>query len=199
MPAAPPLVLASSSPYRRALLERLGLAFEVQAPAVDEAPEQSETPAGLALRLAEDKARAVARTRPGALVIGSDQVAHLDGGILGKPGDADQARAQLMRSSGREVEFLTAVVLFDARTGEVQRHLDRTVVAFRALGPDEIDAYIARDRPFDCAGSFRSEGLGIGLFEKVVSEDPTALVGLPLIALARMLRKAGADIYLTKQ
>jgi septum formation protein len=127
-------------------------------------------------------------------VIGSDQVAHLDGDLLGKPGDAAGAQAQLARASGREVEFLTAVALVDGGTGTILRHVDRTVVRFRALKPSEIAAYVERDQPLDCAGGFRSEGLGIVLFERISSEDPTALVGLPLIALARMLRQAGMDI-----
>jgi septum formation protein len=189
-----PLVLASSSRYRRALLERFGLPFECSAPDIDEAPQGDETPSALALRLAETKARAVARQRPGALVIGSDQVAQLDGALLGKPGDAATARDQLARASGREVEFLTAVALVDGRNGAVLRHVDRTVVQFRPLDPAEIAAYVERDRPLDCAGSFRSEGLGVVLFERISSEDPTALVGLPLIALARMMRQAGIEI-----
>ena len=189
-----PLVLASSSRYRRALLERFGLPFECNAPDIDEEPQGDETPSALALRLAETKARAVARQRPGALVIGSDQVAQLEGALLGKPGDAATARHQLARASGREVEFLTAVALVDGRNGAVLRHVDRTVVQFRPLDPAEIAAYVERDRPLDCAGSFRSEGLGVVLFERISSEDPTALVGLPLIALARMLRQAGIEI-----
>ena len=189
-----PLVLASSSRYRRALLERFGLPFECSAPDIDEAPQGDETPSALALRLAETKARAVARQRPGTLVIGSDQVAQLDGALLGKPGDAATARDQLARASGREVEFLTAVALVDGRNGAVLRHVDRTVVQFRPLDPAEIAAYVERDRPLDCAGSFRSEGLGVVLFERISSEDPTALVGLPLIALARMMRQAGIEI-----
>lgn len=188
------LVLASSSRYRQGLLERFGLPFECSAPDVDESPQGDETPSALALRLAETKAKVVARQRPGALVIGSDQVAQLDGEILGKPGDAATAQAQLVRASGREVEFLTAVALVDGSNGAILRHVDRTVVRFRTLAAEEIARYVARDRPLDCAGSFRSEGLGVVLFEQISSEDPTALVGLPLIALARMLRQAGVII-----
>lgn len=189
-----PLVLASSSRYRRGLLERLGLPFETASPDVDESARADESPGAMAMRLAEAKARAVARQRPGALVIGSDQVAELDGRALGKPGDAVTAQAQLAAASGREVEFLTAVVVVDGATGEAARHLDRTVVRFRALSRAEIEAYVERDQPLDCAGSFRSEGLGVVLFERISSEDPTALVGLPLIAVARMLRQFGVDI-----
>lgn len=195
MANAPALILASTSAYRRAALERLGLRFEVRSPGVDETAIAGEMPAGLAMRLAEAKAAAVAADRPDALVIGSDQVAHLDGRLLGKPGTPAGAREQLARSSGREVEFLTALVLVDGRDGKVARHLDRTVVRFRSLSAEEIARYVDRDEPLDCAGSFRSEGLGISLFERIDSEDPTALVGLPLIALARLLREKGYDLF----
>lgn len=190
MASLPPIVLASTSAYRRVLLERLGIAFEVVAPGIDERPAPGEMPGALAMRLAEAKAAAVAAVRGGALVIGSDQVAHLDGTVLGKPGTPAEAQAQLARQSGRDVEFLTSVVLLDSRDGTVQRHLDRTVVSFRTLLPDEIARYVTKDAPLDCAGSFRSEGLGITLFERIVNDDPSALVGLPMIALARMLRMA---------
>lgn len=188
-----PLVLASSSQYRRALLERLGLPFECVSPEIDETRHDHEAPETMALRLAEQKALAVAQRMPGALVIGSDQVAQLGTEVLGKPGNARTACDQLERASGREVEFLTALVVVDS-DGQIQRHLDRTRVRFRQLSNLEITTYVARDQPLDCAGSFRSEGLGIALFEQVVSEDPTALVGLPLIALARMLRQSGINI-----
>lgn len=194
MAASPTLVLASSSRYRKALLERLGLPFECHSPDVDESALADETSSALALRLAEAKAKSVARFRPGAVVIGSDQVAELDGRVLGKPGDEPTARAQLALASGREVEFLTAIALVDGNTAQVLRHVDRTTVRFRPLTEAEIAAYVARDRPLDCAGSFRSEGLGVVLFERIRSEDPTALVGLPLIALARMLRQVGINI-----
>jgi len=185
------LVLASTSPYRRGLLERLGHPFECVPPGVVETPIDEEAPRALCQRLALAKAQAVAVQRPGALVIGSDQVAQLDGMVLGKPGDTATARTQLARSSGREVEFLTAVAVVDGRDGSVRQHLDRTVVRFRPLAAEEIAAYVERDQPLDCAGSFRSEGLGIALFDRIESEDPTALVGLPLIAVARMLRESG--------
>ena len=187
------LVLASTSRYRADLLARLGLPFTQEAPGVDEAPLPGEAPDVLAPRLAAAKALAVAQRRPGALVIGSDQVAVLDGAALGKPGTAAAAEAQLARASGRSVEFLTAVALADAGRGCVGRALDRTRVRFRTLSTDEIRRYVAREQPLDCAGSFRSEALGVALFESIETRDPAALVGLPLIELCRMLREAGVD------
>jgi len=186
------LVLASSSPYRRALLERLGVPFEVRVPDVDEARRADESPAALAQRLALAKANAVARELPGAIVIGSDQVAELDGQALGKPGDAATARAQLERSSGRSVRFHTAVAVLGGP--QPLTHCDLTEVVFRRLTAPEIAAYVERDAPLDCAGSFRSEGLGAALFERVATDDPSALIGLPLIAVARMLRETGVVI-----
>ena len=195
MPTTRTLVLASSSPYRRALLERLGLDFEWAASNVDESRLNDEMPGALALRLAESKARAVASHYPGAVVIGSDQVAHLDGEFLGKPENEAGARRQLVLASGREVEFITGVAVVDVANGAVRRHFDRTVVTFRELSDDEITRYVERDKPYDCAGGFRSEGLGITLFERVATDDPTALVGLPLIATARLLRESGVIIF----
>lgn len=187
-PAA--LVLASTSPYRRDLLSRLRLPFGVARPEVDETPRPGERPAALAARLAAAKAAAVAATRPGAWVVGSDQVADLAGAPLGKSGGAEAAVAQLRAMAGREVVFHTAVCL--ARAGEpVLAAADRTLVRFRALSDDEIRRYVAAEQPFDCAGSFKCEGLGIALFEAIESADPTALVGLPLIATAALLRRAG--------
>lgn len=187
--APPPLVLASTSPYRRELLGRLRLPFEAVRPEVDEAPLPGETPEALATRLAGAKAAAVAARFPQAWVIGSDQVADLDGRALGKSGGREAAIAQLRAMSGRAVAFRTAVCL--AR-GEVRRTaIDTTLVRFRALGEDGIARYVDAEQPFDCAGSFKSEGLGIALFEAIESRDPTALVGLPLIATARLLRQAG--------
>jgi septum formation protein len=193
MPPAPPrLVLASTSPYRRELLQRLGLAFEVERPEVEESPAAGETPAALAARLAAAKAGAVAARHPRALVIGSDQVAALDEVPLGKPGTAARAIAQLAAASGRAVVFHTAVALVHP-DGGLDRHTDTTRVRFRRLSTAEIERYVALDAPLDCAGSFRSEGLGIALFESIESADPTALVGLPLIWLAGALRAAGLD------
>jgi septum formation protein len=187
------LVLASTSRYRRELLSRLLPEFRVEAPDVDETPRENEAPALLAERLARAKALAVAARNPGALVIGSDQVAEIDGIALGKPGTAERARAQLAASSGRTVVFHTAVCLADARAQPVREHAaaDVTRVVFRTLSADEITRYVERENPIDCAGSFKSEGLGIALFERIETTDPTALIGLPLIALADLLRRAG--------
>lgn len=184
------LVLGSTSRYRRELLERLRLAFDVDRPEVDEAPRPAERPAALVERLAREKALAVAARHPGAWVIGSDQLAELDGHPLGKPGGREAAIAQLTGMSGRDVVFLTAVCL--ARGAQAHAlHVDRTVVRFRALDAAEIERYVDAEQPFDCAGSFKSEGRGITLFDAIETSDPTALVGLPLIATARMLRDAG--------
>lgn len=187
------LVLASTSRYRRELLARLLGDFRVAPPEVDETPFADETPARLAVRLAEAKALAVARDYPGALIIGSDQAAELDGRPIGKPGTRDAARAQLAASSGRTVVFHTAICLADARTSPplVRAAADSTKVVFRTLSADEIARYVDRENPLDAAGSFKSEGLGIALFERIETTDPTALIGLPLIALARLLRAAG--------
>ncbi len=194
-PAGAGLVLASTSPYRRELLARLRLPFDVARPEVDETPRPDEAPADLAARLALAKAWEVARARPGAWVIGSDQVADLDGRPIGKPGGPDAARAQLAAASGRSVAFHTGLALVRAgRPGEADaalEHLDLTRVHFRALSTDEIARYLAAEAPYDCAGSFKCEGLGISLFDAIESLDPTALVGLPLIATARLLRSAG--------
>lgn len=187
------LVLASTSRYRAALLERLGLPFRVAAPGVDEEPRDGEAPAGLALRLAEAKAQSVASQFPDALVLGSDQVADCEGRMLGKPGDAAHCREQLAACSGRSVEFHTAVVLHHAAASFARSHVDRTTVRFRALDAAAIEAYVRRDKPFDCAGGFRAEGLGVALFESIDSSDPTALIGLPLIWVAAALKRAGLD------
>jgi septum formation protein len=184
------LVLASTSRYRRELLERLRLPFDVARPEVDETPLAGEAPAALAARLSSAKAAAVARLAPGAWVLGSDQVAELDGAPLGKPGSREAAIAQLASMSGRAVVFHTGVCL--AREGAAPlAAADTTRVRFRELDPLEIARYVDAEQPLDCAGSFKSEGLGIALFEAIESTDPTALVGLPLIATARLLRQAG--------
>jgi septum formation protein len=187
------LVLASTSRYRRELLARITSRIRQIAPDVDETPLPLETPAALAVRLAEAKARAVAAQCVGALVIGSDQVADLSGMILGKPGTTERASAQLSACSGREVVFHTAIHLLDARSEPARAYAakDTTHVHFRVLDDAEIARYIERESPLDCAGSFKSEGLGVGLFERITCEDPTALIGLPLIALCRLLRQAG--------
>lgn len=184
------LVLGSTSRYRRELLERFGLPFDVDRPEVDEAARPGEAPVALVERLAREKAVAVCARHRGAWVLGSDQLAELDGAPLGKPGGRDGALAQLAAMSGREVAFRTAVCL--ARDGLVSGlHLDTTRVRFRTLSADEIARYVDAEQPFDCAGSFKSEGRGITLFDAIGNEDPTALIGLPLIATARLLRQAG--------
>lgn len=190
------LVLGSTSRYRAELLRRLTPQFHQSAPDVAETALPDEAPAALAQRLAQAKARAVALKHPGALVIGSDQVAELDGQILGKPGDTARAAAQLQASSGRDVRFHTALCLLDARRDPPVLHqaLDVTDVRFRVLSAAEIERYIAREQPLDCAGSFKSEGLGISLFEYIRNDDPSALIGLPLIALCRLLRAAGIAV-----
>jgi len=185
-----PLVLASTSPYRRELLARLGLPFLMDRPEVDETPGAAEAPPALARRLAQAKARAVSARHPGAWVIGSDQVAECDGRPLGKPGDRDTAIRQLQASSGRTLRFHTALCL--VRDGhDPLEHIDLTEVVFRELSAEEILRYLDADQPYDCAGSFKCEALGISLFDAIRSEDPIALVGLPLIALSRALRGAG--------
>jgi len=186
----PPLILASTSRYRAQLLERLRLPFDSVRPEVDEAPLAGEPPASLALRLAAAKAEAVAGRHRQAVVIGSDQVASCDGRLLGKPGSREAAIAQLRAMSGREAVFLTAVAVAAPDAPPAQA-LDTTVVRFRPLADDAIARYVDTEQPWDCAGSFRCEGLGIALFEAIESSDPTALVGLPLIATARLLRAAG--------
>jgi septum formation protein len=198
MPEAPVkprvLVLGSTSRYRRELLERLGLPFEVAAPGVDETALAGEAPAALARRLALAKAMAVARQFPESIVIGSDQVADLDGEALGKPGDHARATDQLRRMRGRTVVFQTAMAVVCLATGFQQEDLAPVRVAFRPLTDDEIETYLQREQPYDCAGSAKSEGLGIALLDSIDSDDPTALVGLPLIRTCRMLRAAGLRV-----
>ena len=188
--AAPTLVLASTSRYRSALLQRLRVPVDVQAPQVDGTPLPHEAPDALALRLAEAKARAVATLRPGAWVIGSDQVCTCAGRVLGKPGDHAAALAQLQWMRGREAVFHTAVALV-RDDGSVQLRNVPTTVRLRALDDAVLDAYLRAEQPYDCAGSAKSEGLGIALLEALRSDDPTALVGLPLIALCDLLLAAG--------
>lgn len=184
------LILASTSVYRRELLSRLRLPFDTARPEVDENPLQGEVPQAVAVRLAAAKADVIARREPGAFVIGSDQVAELDGSALGKPGSRDGAIAQLGAMSGRKVLFRTAVCV--QRDGDEPRQaLDTTTVHFRVLSLAEIERYVDAEQPLDCAGSFKSEGLGIMLFDAIESTDPTALIGLPLITSARLLREAG--------
>jgi len=188
------LVLASSSVHRRQLLERLGLPFECAPPGVDEAPLAGESPAALATRLARAKALAVARERNDAIVIGSDQVALRGEQVLGKPGDAERCRAQLAASSGCELTFLTAVCVVAAGGAQTFEHIDRTIVQMRVLDHAEIARYVAQDRPWDCAGGFKAESLGVALVNRIETVDPTALTGLPLIWLAGVLRDCGLSV-----
>lgn len=188
------LILASSSPYRRQLLDRLGLEYACMSPAVDESPLAGEMPEDTARRLALAKAQRIATGCDGALVIGSDQVAVLDSKTMGKPGTPAAAAAQLRAMSGRITVFHTAVSLLDAASGQHQTRVVATRVRLRRLDDAEIRRYLDRDRPYDCAGSAKIESLGIALAESVQSEDPTALIGLPLIALCDMLRRAGLPL-----
>lgn len=192
--SVPRIVLGSTSRYRAGLLRRIIDDFAQVAPDVDETPLPNETPRARAARLAEAKARAAATNLRDALVIGSDQVAALGGTVLRKPGSIEIAREQLRTSSGKHVDFFTGVCVFDSRIGQARPALDHTRVFFRELTDAEIDRYLERERPLDCAGSFKSEAAGIALFERIESVDPTALIGLPLIALARLLREAGIPV-----
>ncbi len=193
-PTPPPLLLASTSAYRKELLNRLGVAFDVVAPEVDETPGLGESPVELARRLALAKAMAVAKRHPDAVVIGSDQVADLQGQALGKPGTHNRAVAQLHAMSGQQVVFQTAVAVVRLSTGFQATELAPVVVQFRTLTEEEILHYLERERPYDCAGSAKSEGLGIVLLERIDNDDPTALIGLPLIRTSRMLREAGVRL-----
>ena len=188
------LILGSTSPYRHELLSRLRLPFDVVSPHVDETPMAGEAPRALALRLALAKAQAVAAQHPQAMVIGSDQVADLDGEPLGKPGTHARATEQLQRMRGKTVVFQTAVAVVCIETGFAQVDLAQVSVKFRPLDDAEIDRYLRAEAPYDCAGSAKSEGLGIALLESIDSDDPTALVGLPLIRTCQMLRAAGVKV-----
>jgi septum formation protein len=190
------LVLGSTSRYRRALLERLGLPFTIAAPDLDEAALPEEPAAQMAVRLAEAKARAVAARFANALVIGSDQVADCGGARIGKPGSRSAAVDQLRSLSGKTVVFHTGVALVDSASGRCRLALVYVASTFRTLDAAAIDAYLDREEPYDCAGSVKSEGLGIALFERIESDDPTALIGLPLIALTRLLREEGVDVLM---
>ena len=189
-----PLILGSTSVYRRELLSRLRLPFEVVSPQVDETPLPAESPQALAQRLAMAKAQAVAHRYPQAVVIGSDQVADLNGQPLGKPGSHANAVLQLQRMRGQLVIFQTAVAVVCQQTGFAQQALSQVKVRFRQLSDAAIENYLLAETPYDCAGSAKSEGLGIALLERIDNEDPTALVGLPLIHTCRLLRSAGVDL-----
>ncbi|WP_136420183.1 Maf-like protein [Herbaspirillum sp. ST 5-3] len=197
--ALPRLILASSSKYRKELLSRLRLPFEILVPAIDEAPRIGETPETTALRLAKEKAFAVVQQTPDSLVIGSDQVATLDGEQIGKPGTHANALEQLRKMRGRQVVFHTALCLWDGRRKDDEKAAQlqnvQTFVTFRDLPDHELDAYLRIEQPYDCAGSAKNEGLGIAILEKIKSDDPTALTGLPLITLTTMLRNAGVTFF----
>jgi septum formation protein len=188
----PTVILASTSRYRRELLLRLKVPFTAEAPTAVEEALPGEAPAAMAARLALAKARSIAAP-PQALVIGSDQVASLDGRLLRKPGSAAAAVAQLVACQGKTVLFHTAVAIVSTGSGETLTHIDRTAVQFRRLDEQALEQYVRLENPLDCAGSFKSEGLGVALFERITSEDPTALIGLPLIFVADALRLLGAD------
>lgn len=195
----PPLILASSSKYRHELLSRLRLPFTMEAPNINEIPLPGETPTNTVLRLAYEKTRTVAKQRPGTLVIGSDQVASFNGEQLGKPGSHENALKQLQKMRGHNVIFHTALCLYDGRNNSTDPFVQikdvETYVTFRDLADHELDAYLKLEQPYDCAGSAKNEGLGIALIEQIKSTDPTALTGLPLIALTTMLRHAGISLF----
>ena len=193
------LILASTSRYRQALLERLGIPFTTIPPTADESALAGETPGQTALRLAETKARSVAAIHPTALIVGSDQVADAEGRPVGKPGDREHARRMLAQLSGRIVVFHTGIALLDAAAGRCATALVDVRSTFRRLSEAEINAYLDREQPYDCAGAVKSEGLGIALFDAIESDDPTALIGLPLITLTSMLRDAGGPVLLPRR
>lgn len=188
-----PLILASSSPYRRQLLDKLGLAYHWASPAIDETPLPKEKPEDLVVRLAKAKAHALAGTYPTHLIIGADQVSSQDGQILGKPGNLASAFAQLQAASGKTLTFFTGLCLFNSRTGHCQNICETYEVSFRQLTETQIQRYLNLEQPFDCAGSFKCEGLGISLFRSMQGRDPNCLVGLPLMALIDMLINEGID------
>jgi septum formation protein len=194
MSPSPPIVLASTSRYRRELLARLDVLFDVFVPHVDESALPGEAPPALALRLSRLKAEAARQAYPRALIIGSDQVAVLDGQVLGKPGDYANAFRQLERMSARQVEFHTAVSLLNSATGALQSEVAVVRVRFRPLSEEDIRGYLTKEPAFDCAGAARMESLGIALCERIESDDPTALIGLPLIALVSMLQREGVSV-----
>lgn len=193
-PALRGLILSSGSPYRKLLLQRLGIPFTCQSPHIDERATGNEAPQHLVVRLAKLKARVVAAKNPQAIVIGSDQVAVIDGRIIGKPGNHQAAARQLASCSGKTIKFLTAISIQSLATGFTQQHTDCTQVHFRSLEPEEIERYLQQEKPYDCVGAFKAESLGVVLFERIISEDPTAIIGLPLIRTAAMLRDAGLKL-----
>lgn len=188
------LILASSSKYRKILLEKLGISFQCISPQVDETRNSGESPGALVKRLAIQKAAVVAENHPKSLVIGSDQLAVFRAQIIGKPGSHEKAVEQLTHFSGQTIDFLTAVSVQCVQSGYSEHHTDLTRVFFRHLKPDEIERYLQKEKPYDCAGAFKAESLGIVLFEKISSDDPTALTGLPMIHASNMLRQAGLQL-----
>lgn len=188
------LILASSSSYRKELLQRLGLEFSTISPDIDESPVSTESPQELVLRLAADKARKVANDCPGGLIIASDQVLSIDDIILGKPGNFETGKKQLQQVSGRQVTFFTSLCLLNTISGQQQLDVVPVHVTFRDLTANEIERYLENEKPYDCAGSFKSERMGVSLMEKMTTDDPTALIGLPLIRLCEMLRQEGVNL-----
>jgi septum formation protein len=194
-PSNLPLILASTSPFRKSVLSRLHLSYETYAPNVDESPLENESPTQLVTRLAELKARSAQSTYPQALIIGSDQVAVIDEDkILGKPGHFEQAVKQLTEASGKQVDFLTGLCLLNTQTNQAQTDIVRFSVKFRQLTLSQIENYLNLDKPYNCSGSFKSEGLGIALLDEMLGNDPTAIIGLPLIRLVRMLEAEGISV-----
>ncbi|MFA6062017.1 MAG: Maf family nucleotide pyrophosphatase [Gallionella sp.] len=189
------LVLASTSPYRSELLKRLQLPFVTAAPDIDETPRPLETARDTSMRLAQEKARAVSADYPNALIIGSDQVALLDGNQLGKPGSHDNAVRQLRTMRGKTTCFYTALTLFNSRTGHMQTDVAENFVTLRDLSDEEIEGYLRREQPYNCAGSAKSEGLGIALMSKMTGDDPNALIGLPIMLLTEMLRRENVKLF----
>ena len=188
------LVLGSSSPYRKALLEKLDLSFDCDSPDIDETPLKDEHPKDMVARLAKAKAQAIAERHPQSIIIASDQCATLDGNIIGKPGDFENAFAQLRNASGRTVTFYTSLCVFNAGTNQYQETFEPFYVYFRELTDKQIENYLKKEEPYNCAGSFKSEGLGISLFERLEGNDPNTLIGLPLIQLIKMLDKFGVHV-----
>lgn len=190
----PKLVLGSTSPFRKALLEKLQLEFDTDSPDIDETRKQDETPEQLVARLACEKARAVADRHPDSLIIGSDQVAVNGHAILGKPGTHDRAMQQLREASGKQVKFLTGLCLYNSASGNEQVVVEPFSVHFRQLTDEQINNYLNAEQPYNCAGSFKSEAMGIALFDKLEGDDPNSLIGLPLIRLIRMLENEGVNV-----
>ncbi len=199
MPTLPPILLASTSTYRRALLEKLNLEFSCAAPNIDESPYANESPETLVKRLAEAKARALMHSHPNHLIIGSDQVCAIEGKITGKPHSFEKAKQQLRLASGKVVTFYTGLSLLDSRTQQAATLCEPFDVVFRELSDEEISNYLEMEQPYDCAGSFKCEGLGISLFSQLNGRDPNTLIGLPLIALLELLRAKGVNPLLRQQ